>query len=243
MSDLANHPIPSPSCWQTAYQYFEDLISIPFFLLVLCIVCYYMAFVPLETFAVDYLKSDLGYKASTASLGASLLMLGSVFLGPFFGLRVDIELWKKGVPGQWTRRLCPPGATQAWAMFLTGTGIFTVTLASTKWPWGFALVSVGYAMACAALWSSVPEVVKARSLGLAFGVIHAVMDVMIMVTEVVIGRLLDTGHTYESAVWPMLVGFTTAGFLATLALMHVLMKQVKLNAVIAALTDNENWDE
>jgi hypothetical protein len=165
---------PPPSCGHAWYLYFEDLLTPAFLFLLLSILCYYLAFVPFETFAVDFLKTDLAFKPSTASLGASLVPLCSVFLGPFFGARVDIELWKKGEPGKWTQRLCPPGATQAWAMLLTAVGMSVTALAPVHWLWGFGFVSLAYAMACAALWSLVPELVAGPSLGLAFGVIHAV---------------------------------------------------------------------
>ena len=54
-------------------------------------------------------------------------------------------------------------------------------------------MSLAYAMACAALWTLVPEFVKGESLGLAFGCVNALVDVMIMVLEVVIGKMLDEG--------------------------------------------------
>ena len=44
------------SCLHSTYLYFEALLSPQFFLITLSILCFYLAFIPFETFAVDFLK-------------------------------------------------------------------------------------------------------------------------------------------------------------------------------------------
>ncbi len=43
------------SCLQGCYLYFQDLLTPAFLLLLLSILCYYLAFIPFENFAVDFL--------------------------------------------------------------------------------------------------------------------------------------------------------------------------------------------
>ena len=92
-----DHPAPAPSflssCWQrtlacpsSAYQAlvmcFSDLCTWPFFFLLMTTLCFYAAFMPFETFAVDYLKTHIKFTSAHASLGASLLPALSVLLSP-----------------------------------------------------------------------------------------------------------------------------------------------------------------
>jgi len=57
---------------------------------------------------------------------------------------------------------------------------------------------------------------------------------MIMVLEVLMGRMLDEGKTYEEVVWPMLVGFAVLGLATTVPLMRLLAGKVRWNAAAAA---------
>jgi hypothetical protein len=57
---------------------------------------------------------------------------------------------------------------------------------------------------------------------------------MIMVLEVLMGRMLDEGKTYEEVVWPMLAGFAVLGLATTLPLMKLLAEKVRWNAAVAA---------
>lgn len=189
----------------------------------------------------------------SASLYASLLPLGSIFLGPYFGHRVDVELGKpdRGWHGWWRRQqwgggqataaaaapaerqrqgrvarwrwLALPGAVQLWAMLVTVFGLALVSAAPHLWFVGFVAMGMGFAMASAALWPMIPVFVEGPSLGLAFGVAHAVMDVVLLVVNIVVGRLLDGGKSYPGTVLPLLLGIALVALLASALQMRLLM--------------------
>lgn len=78
-----------------------------------------------------------------------------------------------------------------------------------------------------------PTVVPIPSLGLAFSVVHAINDVLLMVFETQIGRLLDEGNTFQDTVLPIMLGFAGLATLATLVLMRPLRKRAEWNAALA----------
>lgn len=82
-----------------------------------------------------------------------------------------------------------------------------------------------------------PTVVATRSLGLSFGLIHAVDDAGILAVQVAIGRMLDQGKTYRGSVLPMLLSFALLGAGATVALMRLLRR--KLDAASALPQRND----
>ena len=136
---------------------FQDLCTWPFFFILTTTLCFYAAFLPFETFAVDFLKSDLHFSAAQASLGASLIPFLSVIVSPPVGALVDRELTpyllRDPRRAAWLTWVWPPGSTQLWAMLLTALGLFVTTLAPVAWIEGFTLVSLGYALSCASLWT------------------------------------------------------------------------------------------
>lgn len=69
-------------------------------------------------------------------------------------------------------------------------------------------------------------VVATRSLGLSFGLIHAVDDAGILAVQVAIGRMLDQGRTYRGSILPLLLTFALLGAGATLALMRLLRRKL-----------------
>jgi hypothetical protein len=71
-----------------------------------------------------------------------------------------------------------------------------------------------------------PPVVPTRSLGLAFGLIHAVDDAGILAVQVAIGRMLDQGKSYRGSVLPVLLSFALLGAMATLVLMRLLRRKI-----------------
>lgn len=221
---------------------FSDLCTWPFFFLLMTTLCFYAAFMPFETFAVDYLKTHLNFSSAHASLGASLLPALSVLLSPPMGALVDKELapFSSSRPLSFFRRyLWPPGSTQLWSMLLTAMGLLSLLPFLTPtlgWLPGFTLVSMGYAFSCASLWTTIPYFVPTRSLGLALGVIHAVDDAGILAVQVGVGRLLDEGKRdgegedweYEEKVLPLLVLFALLACLATLPVMRALKSRISV---------------
>lgn len=154
-----------------------------------------------QTNLIRTTHSNPQHKNRSASLYASLLPLGSVFLGPYFGHRVDVELGKpdRGWHGWWRRGggqpqgngsnssgsrwscvaqwLALPGSVQLWAMLVTVLGLALVAAAPGAWVVGFVAMGLGFAMGSSSLWAMVPVFVQCKSLGLAFGVVHALMDI------------------------------------------------------------------
>ncbi len=84
-----------------------------------------------------------------------------------------------------------------------------------------------------------PTVVPTRTLGLAFGLIHAADDAGILAVQVAIGRMLDQGKTYRGSVLPMLLGFALLAVLATLFLMRLLKRKVEAEAATAWAVERE----
>jgi len=246
-------PFSFYSCWRravacpsSAYQAllvcFSDLCTWPFFFLLMTTLCFYAAFMPFETFAVDYLKIHHNFSSAHASLGASLLPALSVLLSPPMGALVDKELapLSSSHPPSFLRRyIWPPGSTQLWSMLLTALGLLSLLPFLTPtlgWLPGFTLVSMGYAFSCASLWTTIPYFVPTRSLGLALGVIHAVDDAGILAVQVGVGRLLDEGKRdgigedweYEDKVLPLLVLFALLACLSTYPVMRALKTKITL---------------
>jgi hypothetical protein len=175
----------------------------------------------------------------------------------------------RGCPGPWLQRLWPAGSTQLWAMILPALGIGAIIIHPSLWALGFGLISLGYALSCASLWIIIPEckcffglsltsavsrqsinthqsrtkttktVVATRSLGLAFGLVHAVDDAGILAVQVAIGRMLDQGKTYRGSILPMLLGFALLAVVATLFLMRLLKRKVEAEAFAAREMERE----
>jgi hypothetical protein len=118
-------------------------------------------------------------------------------------------------------------------MLLLIAGLLLLCLEPQHWIVAFTLVSLAYAMACSALWILPTEFVPVPSLGLAFSITHAFTDVLIMIWETQIGRLLDEGKTFQTSVLPIMVGFGGVAALATLLLMFPLHKRAQWNAALA----------
>jgi hypothetical protein len=234
-------------------QCFSDLLTLPFFFLLVTTFTFYGAFQPLETFAVSYLKSNQGFTSTHASLCASILPSLSVLLSPPMGALVDKELapFSSARPRSWRRTyLWPPGSTLLWSMLLTALGLVCLLPAPSQalsWIPGFFLVSLGYAFSCASIWTAIPYFVPDRSLGLALGMIHAIDDAAILAVQVEVGRLLDQAREeaealgsageaelmetledleYERSVLPMLIGLAVVAALATLPVMSALKKKL-----------------
>jgi hypothetical protein len=70
-----------------------------------------------------------------------------------------------------------PGSVQLWAMVVTVFGLGLLSISPDAWPIGFVAMGLGFAMASASFWPMVPVFVHGKSLGLAFGVAHALMDI------------------------------------------------------------------
>ena len=78
--------------------------------------------------------------------------------------------------GQLARWFLFPGSVQLWAMLVTILGMALTSAVPQAWVLGFVAMGLGFAMASAALWPMIPVFVHGPSLGLAFGVTHAIMD-------------------------------------------------------------------
>eukprot|EP00624_Nannochloropsis_granulata_P001915 evm.model.NODE_19166_length_72781_cov_34.074345.12 len=254
VSGTAAHPLQplpistAPSCCfrrlsslhQALRLCMSDLCTWPFFFLLATTLSFYAAFMPFETFAVDFLKTHLDFTSAHASLGASLLPALSVLLSPPMGALVDRELapLSSSRPSSFLRRfLWPPGSTLLWSMLLTSLGLLSLLpflIPTLGWLPGFTLVSIGYAFSCASLWTTIPYFVPTRSLGLALGVIHAVDDAGILAVQVGVGRMLDEGRRdgegedweYEEKVLPLLALFAILACLTTLPVMRALKKKI-----------------
>ena len=74
------------------------------------------------------------------------------------------------------RRIFPPGSVQIWGAFVNLVGLSILTWAKHLWLFGFILLSLGFALACASMWPTLAFMVSPKSLGIAIGLIHAIMD-------------------------------------------------------------------
>lgn len=189
----------------------------------------------------------------SASLYASLLPLGSIFLGPYFGHRVDVELGKpdRGWHGWWRRGRTDtgggsnaqqvaavaataesggrrgwqalPGLVQLYAMLVTVFGLALTSVRPHAWVVGFVAMGLGFAMASAALWPMIPVFVSGHSLGLGFGIVHAIMDLVLLLINILVGRLLDAGKSYPGTVLPLLLGIALVGLVASVLQIRLLL--------------------
>lgn len=108
-------------------------------------------------------------------------------------------------------------------MLVTVAGLVVIIAEPLAWIVGFIAMGMGFAMASAALWPMVPVFVQGPSLGLGFGLVHAIMDLVLLLVTILVGRLLDAGRSYPGTVLPLLLGIVLVGLVASVLQIRLLL--------------------
>lgn len=119
--------------------------------------------------------------------------------------------------------LACPGLIQLCAMLVTVFGLALTSVHPHAWVVGFVAMGLGFAMASAALWPMIPVFVSGHALGLSFGIVHAIMDLVLLIINVFVGRLLDAGKSYPGTVLPLLLGIALVGLVASVLQIRLLL--------------------
>ncbi|MDR3118994.1 MAG: MFS transporter [Mediterranea sp.] len=180
----------------------------------LCVL-YYSAIFPFQKFATSMLENRLGMTTANASNLFSWFPIGAMILTPLLGWFLD----RKG-----------KGATMlilgAILVFICHT-IFALyplqpeSIGSMAVTYGaIILLGISFSLVPAALWPSVPKLVKGRYLGSAYSVIFWIQNIGLWVFPIIIGKVLVwanpgvTAGNYDYT-YPMLV-FAALGIIAFL---------------------------
>lgn len=186
-----------------------------FMIIAFLCVLYYSAIFPFQKFATSMLESRLGIPTKEASDLFSWFPIGAMILTPILGGFLD----KKG-----------KGATMlifgAILVFLCHL-VFAIyplqpdSTSSVVVAYGaIILLGISFSLVPAALWPSVPKLVKDRYLGSAYSVIFWIQNIGLLAFPIIIGKVLvwanpDAGPGSYNYTAPMLV-FASLGIFAFL---------------------------
>lgn len=147
-----------------------------------------------STFSIDYFQNARGLSLQQAGLANSWVFFAAIFASPVFGWLSDRHGHRN-------------------ALMTLGTLTLTlsfVILGATGWNlWvTTALVGLSYSLVPAIVWPAVAELVDARRLGIAYGLMTVLQDAGIAAVNVIVGWLNDRGHAgaghpegYAAMIW------------------------------------------
>lgn len=146
------------------------------------------ATVPFSTFGPDYFQSE-GYSVTNAGLLSSMLMWGSLFLGPLVGLLLDRGFSK-------VMMVATGGAGMAASFFL-------IPLLPLQEVPVLLLLAVSNILVPIAVFSLPSELLDRRMLGFGFGVLSSLVNVGAFVGPVLAGYARDVTGNYFFSFWTM----------------------------------------
>lgn len=153
-----------------------------FWLVALLCVLYYSAIFPFQKYAVNMLQCNLGYSADQAGLVFSVFPLGAAAITPFLGNFLDRK--GKGATMLILGALLMIACHLSFAFLVPATKSTVLTLAS------IVLLGISFSLVPAALWPSVPKLVKPQLIGSAYAVIFWIQNIGLYAFPMIIGAVL-----------------------------------------------------
>ncbi|MBR1889933.1 MAG: MFS transporter [Alloprevotella sp.] len=153
-----------------------------FWLVALLCVLYYSAIFPFQKYAVNMLQCNLGYTADQAGLVFSVFPLGAAAITPFLGNFLDRK--GKGATMLMLGALLMIVCHLSFAFLVPATQSTVLTLAS------IVLLGISFSLVPAALWPSVPKLVKPQLIGSAYAVIFWIQNIGLYAFPMIIGAVL-----------------------------------------------------
>lgn len=156
----------------------KDIIRIPAFVYItLLCVTFYSAVFPFLKYAPDYLTNQFNVDSVLSGKLVSILPLGTIIFTPIFGLYTDFK------------------GKSASVMFLGSLLLFIVYfsfLILKIFPViPLFILGISFSLIPAAMWPSVPKIVKEKSLGTAYGIMFSIQNIGLFTFTFLIGKIID----------------------------------------------------
>ncbi len=176
---------------------FQDILSFKrsYWFVSILSMTFYSAIFPFTAFSTVFLQTKYGFSAVKGGFYTSLIVISSMIFTPLFGFLVD-KFGKRATMMIIGSLLLFPAHT-----FLGLTSIYP----------GIAMLMLGFSFSLvpAALWPTIPIIVKERCLGTAFGLMTLLQNIGMALVPWLAGRLTDvSGGNYTYA----MIMFAFLGF-------------------------------
>ncbi|KAA6330565.1 hypothetical protein EZS27_020745, partial [termite gut metagenome] len=184
-----------------------------FLIIAFLCVFYYSAIFPFQKFATSMLESNLKMSTENASALFSWFPIGAMILTPLLGWYLDKK--GKGVTMLIVGAILMSACHLTFAVYPFEAGTKSTLIAYAA----VIVLGISFSLVPAALWPSVPKLVKTRYLGSAYSIIFWIQNIGMWAFPNIIGKVLiwtnpdaGAGNYYDYTV-PMLV-FASLGIFA-----------------------------
>ena len=166
-----------------------------FWLISLLCVTFYSAMFPFQTFAVKFFMDVHGVSRETGGFLSSMLTLAAMVMTPLFGLLSD-KIGRRATFMMYGSILIIPVYSM---MAYTHISLYIP----------MAILGISFSLIPAVMWPSVALIVDQNKLGTAYGLMTMIQNIGLTGTNLLIGYVNDTTHTYTVG---MLI-FSVFGFI------------------------------
>ena len=173
----------------------QTLLSPGFWLITLFCVLFYSAVSPFLKFSTRLMVMKYGVAPDVAGLFSSIAPFGTILLTPLFG-------WAYDRHGRGVSLVVGGSLLLAAAHFGFSLPFHSASLAVAL----MAALSVGYALAPAALWPIVPKIIPLKCLGTAYSMIFFIQNFGRSVIPMLVGRANAADPSYTTSA--LIFGFT-----------------------------------
>lgn len=178
-----------------------------FWLITVFCLLFYSAVSPFLKFSTRLMVIKYGVDADLAGFFSSIAPFGTILITPLFGLIYD--RYGKGVTLVITGAMMLTLVHFGFALPMHSSAVAIVLM---------VLLSIGYSLAPAALWPSVPKIIPLKCLGTAYSMIFFIQNLGRSIIPMLVGRANETDPSYTTSMF--IFGFTALG--AALAAMTML---------------------
>lgn len=140
------------------------------------------------TFGPDYFQST-GYPVATAGLMSSMILWGSLFMGPLVGLLVDRGWQREG--------LIVLGSLG------TALGLFLVPVSQSMILAPILWMALLGSLVVTSIFALPPALLPPRLMGLAYGILNTSLNIGVSLGPPAVGLVIDLSGTYTGSFWIM----------------------------------------
>lgn len=169
--------------WSDLYSFDKS-----FWILTGSCVLTYMSIFPYIQVASDLLQSKYHFDKITAGYMFGVPYIISAILSPILGLAID-RLGKRAL------LICMSSVILIIAYYLSMVMPECYQCNSEIYP--LILVGVGYSIYAAAIWGSIPYIVKPHTVGTAFGLATAIQNIGLVISPTIVGLIKDRTKTVD----------------------------------------------
>jgi len=157
---------------------FKVLSDKHFILISLLCVFFYCCIISFRRFATTIIIPRFGIEDSIASIMVSLIPFFTMIFTPIFGLLID----KKGKASRF----------MIIGSFLVLIAHLIIGFAPGKEFFGYVglgILGIGYSLVPAAMWPTVPKIIKEKNLGTAYSLIYWIQNMGMLVVPIIVGKI------------------------------------------------------